>query len=301
MSYAVGGTSARPNNNAGGSYQNDLEDPLMKKDARRHQISQIEAAFRKIRQSLGQLENMVGTIGTKSDSQQFRQKITKQLNEISNLIKENKKSIDVFDGLSRTDAVPTNQKSDHKYQVRNFQEQQGQFVAKLKQVSEQIMSRQTEFTETLERTRNSMVSDGINDQSADYADNQMQQQKFQLSDEDRRMEQDADFYNGVIKQRKEDIHAIADIMQDINSIAKDLAVEVKQGGEKLDQLNDQMADADKKAGDALKELQSAKKYNKKNSRCACCLFWIILIALGVLFIILWRVGVFDRSETTGGQ
>lgn len=66
---------------------------------------------------------MVGTIGTKSDSQQFRQKITKQLNEISNLIKENKKSIDVFDGLSRTDAVPANQKSDHKYQVRNFQEQ----------------------------------------------------------------------------------------------------------------------------------------------------------------------------------
>lgn len=52
------------------------------------------------------------------------------------------------------------------------------------------------------------------------------------------MEQDANFYNGVIKQRKEDINAIADIMQDINSIAKDLAVEVKQGGEKLDQLND---------------------------------------------------------------
>lgn len=49
MSYAVGGTSARPNNNAAGSYQNDLEDPLMKKDARRHQISQIEASFRKIR------------------------------------------------------------------------------------------------------------------------------------------------------------------------------------------------------------------------------------------------------------
>ena len=48
------------------------------------------------------------------------------------------------------------------------------------------------------------------------------------------MQQDADFYSGVIKQRKEDIGAIADIMQDINSIAKDLAVEVKSGGEKLD-------------------------------------------------------------------
>ena len=71
------------------------------------------------------------------------------------------------------------------------------------------------------------------------------------------MEQDADFYSGVIKQRKEDIGAIADIMQDINSIAKDLAVEVKSGGEKLDQLNDQMGDAEKKVEDANKELASA--------------------------------------------
>ena len=115
------------------------------------------------------------------------------------------------------------------------------------------------------------------------------------------MEQDANFYNGVIKQRKEDINAIADIMQDINSIAKDFAVEVKQGGEKLDQLNDQMGDAEKKVEDAKKELDSAKKYQKKNSKCACCLFWIILICVAVLFIILWQFGVFNSTETTGDQ
>lgn len=52
------------------------------------------------------------------------------------------------------------------------------------------------------------------------------------------MEAENDFMNGVIQQRKEDINAIADIMQDINSIAKDLAIEVREGGEKLDQLNE---------------------------------------------------------------
>ena len=71
------------------------------------------------------------------------------------------------------------------------------------------------------------------------------------------MQQDYQFYQGVIDQRKEDINAIADVMQDINAIAKDLAIEVKQGGEKLDQLNDQMADTDNKVGDAKKELDSA--------------------------------------------
>jgi t-SNARE complex subunit (syntaxin) len=60
--------------------------------------------------------------------------------------------------------------------------------------------------------------------------------------------------DNVINQRKEDINAIADIMTDIHQIAGDLAVEVKDGGEKLDQLNDNMGDADKKAEEALTEL-----------------------------------------------
>lgn len=76
-------------------------------------------------------------------------------------------------------------------------------------------------------------------------------------------------------------------MQDINSIAKDLAVEVKDGGDKLDKLNDQMADTDKKVEDAKKELDSANKYQKKNSRCVCCLVSIIILSLGILAIILW--------------
>lgn len=64
----------------------------------------------------------MGVIGTKSDSRTFRQQLTKQVNDTSNLIKENKKNIEIFDGLSRTEAVPQSQAADHKYQVRNFQE-----------------------------------------------------------------------------------------------------------------------------------------------------------------------------------
>ena len=95
--------------------------------------------------------------------------------------------------------------------------------------------------------------------------------------------------NGVIQQRKEDINAIADIMQDINSIAKDLAIEVREGGEKLDQLNEQVGDAEKKTGDALKELDTAQKYSKKNSKCICCIVYIIVMALGIVATVLFTV------------
>ena len=76
-------------------------------------------------------------------------------------------------------------------------------------------------------------------------------------------------------------------MQNINSIAKDLAIEVKDGGEKLDKLNDQMGEANQKVEDAKKELESAAKYQKKSGKCVCCLVWIIILSLGILFIILW--------------
>ena len=95
-----------------------------------------------------------------------------------------------------------------------------------------------EFTDALMKVRSSVVSDGINDQSVEHLESQMQKQKFQISDDDRRMEAEQDFYQGIIKQRNEDVNAIADIMQNINSIAKDLAIEVKDGGEKLDKLNE---------------------------------------------------------------
>jgi len=43
--------------------------------------------------------------------------------------------------------------------------------------------------------------------------------------------------SNVISQRKEDISSIANIMNDINSIAKDIAIETRQQGEKLEKLD----------------------------------------------------------------
>ena len=41
------------------------------------------------------------------------------------------------------------------------------------------------------------------------------------------------------------------LLHDINQIAIDLAVEVREGGEKLDKLDENMHDADKNAEEAL--------------------------------------------------
>lgn len=76
----------------------------------------------------------------------------------------------MFDGLARTDAVPQSQQSDHKYQVRNFQEQQGQHFRKLRELGETIKNKQMQFTESITRVRASMTSNEYNgDGSMDQA------------------------------------------------------------------------------------------------------------------------------------
>ena len=69
------------------------------------------------------------------------------------------------------------------------------------------------------------------------------------------LSQNADFMKDVIDQRNEDINKIGDIMGNINEMAKDIAMETKIQGEKLEKLDDNMAAADENASEALDQLK----------------------------------------------
>ena len=90
----------------------------------------------------------------------------------------------------------------------------------------------------------------------------------------------------IISQRKEDISNIANIMSDINSIAKDLAVETQDQGEKLARLDENMVVADRNASEALEELNQASVYQKKSGKCVYFLVSIIVVCLIIMGIFL---------------
>ena len=106
-----------------------------------------------------------------------------------------------------------------------------------------------------------------------------QTQKFKMSDEDRHMSQNQDFMNNVIGQRKEDINQIGNIMANINEMAKDIALETRQQGEKLEKLDQNMAEAENNADKAVDQLVSAEKNQKKAGKCTKCLIVMILLLL----------------------
>ena len=68
-------------------------------------------------------------------------------------------------------------------------------------------------------------------------------------------------------------------MKDINSIAKDLRIEVDVQGEKLQELDGQVQVAADNAEAANEELMKAKKYSNKKRKCTC---WISIILVLIL-------------------
>ena len=96
--------------------------------------------------------------------------------------------------------------------------------------------------------------------------------------------------DNVITQRKADISNIANIMSDINDIAKDLAIETQNQGKKLAKIDEDITVADDNAKDALGELKEAEMHQKKSGRCMYFLVSIIMLCLIILGVILATSG-----------
>jgi t-SNARE complex subunit (syntaxin) len=69
---------------------------------------------------------------------------------------------------------------------------------------------------------------------------------------------ETDFMEESINQRKNDINNIEKIMTDINSLAKDLAVETQKQGESLNRLDENITHAQVNTKVALEELTEAQ-------------------------------------------
>lgn len=89
----------------------------------------------------------------------------------------------------------------------------------------------------------------------------------------------------IINQRNNDINAIGEIMGNINEMAKDLAKETKEQGDKLIKLDDNIGVAEQNADDALEQLKSAANHQKKAGKCTkwlVCLIFTLLVAVGLI-------------------
>ena len=108
--------------------------------------------------------------------------------------------------------------------------------------------------------------------------------QLQVDSEMLQIKGESDYMEGLINQRSQDINNIAGIMSDINAISKDIAIETKAQGEKLEGLQDNMVVADKNTEAALGQLKEAATHQKKGGRCMYLLVSVIVLCLIIIGI-----------------
>ncbi|CDW91699.1 syntaxin-12 [Stylonychia lemnae] len=98
---------------------------------------------------------------------------------------------------------------------------------------------------------------------------------------------EVDNMDEVIQQRKKDITQIESIMQNINLIAKDIAMETQTQGEKVKRLDEHITSAQTNTKAGLGELQEAQTHQKKGQKCL-----IIILAITIVIIAIVLAAIF---------
>lgn len=156
--------------------------------------------------------------------------------------------------------VPDDFTQQRKDQLTAFTDANGVLVKKLKDIGTKIQEKQKMHAElAIQNAQASIVS--ISEQEKNQGQDQYmthgvtleqtEEQKTQLQAQIQ-FKGESDFMQNVIDQRKEDINTIAELMSNINSIAKDIAIETKAQGEKLEKLDENITTAEDNASKALK-------------------------------------------------
>ena len=71
-------------------------------------------------------------------------------------------------------------------------------------------------------------------------------------------------------------------MQNINHIAKDIAMETQKQGEKVKRLDEHMTNAAENTKGALVELHQAQTHQKKGAKCLIIILVIAIVIVGIV-------------------
>jgi t-SNARE complex subunit (syntaxin) len=99
----------------------------------------------------------------------------------------------------------------------------------------------------------------------------------------------------IVKQRQEDLNLIEKMMNEVNLMTKDMAVEVEMADGKLEAIGSNARATKENAKKAAVDVAKGAEYQKKCMYFAnflimiysCCIVWIIILVLAAVGITLW--------------
>ena len=129
-------------------------------------------------------------------------------------------------------------------------------------------------------TQNSIISESGFAESVPQSSGELKQEK--LDSEELKIQREADYMADVIKQRQEDLDNVETLMNDVNSIAKQINVKVHEQREDLEAINANADTALDNAEKAHENIESAQKHQKKGGK----VMYFILGGISILVLII---------------
>ena len=105
---------------------------------------------------------------------------------------------------------------------------------------------------------------------------------------------EANIEGEIVRQRQEDINQIDRLMNEVNSMVKDMANEVENADVGLEQIASNARSAKNDTKKALVDIHKGSQYQKKSYKMMyiynnyrCCIVWLIIVCLLVVGLVIY--------------
>lgn len=232
---------------------------------------------------ISQFETQRKNIGTKRDNQHLRNSLdslTDKLNDLEQALKNLVASL--LEIINRN----LNENLDAKFEITNrqiiiterllteYNELHQQYSKSFKQYIEKKKAISMKVSET---------SPLLEESESQLRASQYQiQQQTQLQDQDIINETELQYHRLLTEERNREIEQAHQGIREVNSIFKDLGQLVRQQGDQLDLVEDNIAQLQSNTQQGSRELSKAHEYQKKKGKFTC----IILVALCIFILVI---------------
>lgn len=241
---------------------------------------QVKTSIFAITNNVGQLQKIVGFLGTQRDVPEMHQRMKELLEQTNHTVHEtagNIKKLGQIDGGNPQEARKRRMEQeklsqDFKVVLEKFQACQKSALSKEKE----IVGRQR---------ASSFAAHDYHEDDTKFDERQS------LIDEERRrdqemMDEQVDTQAAFIEEREEGIRALESTMLEVNDIFRDLSSIIHDQGEMLDNIESNITVASSNVESGTEQLGKASRYQKKARNKAMCLLVVVVIVAAILTIVL---------------
>jgi len=223
----------------------------------------IQRKLQKLSRILKDVNNGANTMGTNSDTEMFRNKLKNDIKIALSLCKEIKGNFNEIDDTNDNNLKIQKLKT-------QFEQQQQQFSQYYKIIKER--GRQYKPITKSENNENTPLKD--RDQLNANGNQQQKQEEVLIQYDTSEME-----------RREENVYGLLDDLDELNEMFKDLNELVVEQGAHVDELQNNITQANDQVKSGAQHLDKAASHQKKARRRMCAILLILLIIVGILVIV----------------